>query len=352
MVWAKTPVAGLLNKLENIHRVPDPLVSVVIPTFDRESTIARAVQSAVDQTYSNTEVIVVDDGSRDGTENVLSRFENRIRVIRQQNAGASAARNTGISIARGEIVAFLDSDDWWLSTKLEAQVELLESLGPDVPCCLCNISLPHKPFGKETSFELADLHPRLDKGLWRNPTEILLTRFVLFNQAVAVRRDALIKVGNFDHAFRVLEDYDFALRLSILGDWAFVKEPLVSYGVGQANSLSSGCNVDKTIAPQAVIKVLEGLPKTGRFAEPAVQQLARRRFRDSYRNLRAARLGQSPSAAGRLFGRAWELYLRASAAFWRRTFGYPKMWVCEAQAAAGVRPPQTRLASPERCGHD
>src|SRR5262245_25869062 len=110
-----------------------PLVSVVIPTYNRADLVGRAIDSVLGQTYSNIEVIVVEDSSTADTQARLSRYGNRIQVLTQKNSGPSVARNHGIAAARGEIIAFLDSDDYWLSTKLARQVDLLEKAGPSIP---------------------------------------------------------------------------------------------------------------------------------------------------------------------------------------------------------------------------
>src|SRR5687767_13189801 len=103
-----------------------PLVSVIIPTYNRASVVCRAIDSVLGQTYGNIEVIVVDDGSTDETLERLHSYGDRIRVLTQANAGPSVARNRGIAVATGGIVAFLDSDDYWLPTKVARQVVLLE----------------------------------------------------------------------------------------------------------------------------------------------------------------------------------------------------------------------------------
>lgn len=105
----------------------NPLVSAVIPNYNYAQYVAEAIESALDQTYQNMEVIVVDDGSEDDSLKVLEKFGDRINVISKQNAGVSAARNAGVAASSGEYVAFLDADDAWLPKKIERQVECLES---------------------------------------------------------------------------------------------------------------------------------------------------------------------------------------------------------------------------------
>ena len=104
-----------------------PRVSVVIPTYNRAGCLPRAIDSVLAQTFDDYEIIVIDDGSSDNTSEVLAAYGDRVCVVKQVNQGVSAARNHGIRVARGEFVAFLDSDDEWLPRKLEAQVQYLNS---------------------------------------------------------------------------------------------------------------------------------------------------------------------------------------------------------------------------------
>ena len=106
--------------MPNLDKIP--FVSVIIPTFNRGWILKEAVDSVLGQTYRNFELIVVDDGSTDNTAQILETYQGRITVIRQENAGVSAARNRGIRKASGRLISFLDSDDLWLSGKLERQV--------------------------------------------------------------------------------------------------------------------------------------------------------------------------------------------------------------------------------------
>lgn len=217
---------------------PTDLVSVVIPTFNRARLLPSAIESVLAQSYRAVEIIVVDDGSTDNTSAVLARYRDQIRVLTQANAGASAARNAGIAVSRGDIIAFLDSDDLWLPSKLERQVSLLQRAGPGTPCCLCNMSLAYASGQGGSSFDLSLIKPALPEGLWINVLQVLATRFVLFNQAVAIRRSALEALGGFDERFAYMEDYDLAMRLAFAGPWAFVAEPLAIWNEGSSGSLT------------------------------------------------------------------------------------------------------------------
>jgi glycosyltransferase involved in cell wall biosynthesis len=204
----------------------NPLVSAIIPTYNRANTIREAVDSVLGQTYPDIEVVVVDDGSTDDTQARLKPYGDRIRVVTQSNAGPAAARNRGMAASRGELIAFLDSDDIWLPAKIARQVNLMQRVGSSVPCCLCNIVMQWDA-GERASFDISLLKPAVDEGVWINADEILATRFVLFNQGIVIRRDVVERVGGFDESLRLLEDHELALRLSLEGPWAFIREPLV-----------------------------------------------------------------------------------------------------------------------------
>lgn len=279
-----------------------PLVSVIIPTYDRSSIIGRTIENVLQQTYSNIEIIVVDDGSTDDTQSVLKSYGERIRLVAQENAGPAAARNHGIKVARGEIISFQDSDDLWKAAKIERQIALLEHAGPSVPCCLCNTTMNFATV--TTAFDNAPIVPAFDEGIWTNAPEIFATRFVLFNQAVAVRREALEKVGGFDESLRSLEDYDLALKLSIEGPWAFIREPLVEWCGGMSNSLYQETLGKQVRLKENHIKIHESflarLGDSEKFTE--LRKTVRREIKRDYRQLRAAKLkqmgGWSATAAG------------------------------------------------------
>jgi glycosyltransferase involved in cell wall biosynthesis len=216
----------------------DPLISVIIPAYNRAHTVAETVDSVLGQTYTNLEVIVVDDGSRDNTQEVLQSYGGRIKNIQQANAGQMVARNRGIAEARGEIITFLDSDDIWMPTCVERHVKLLQKTGPEVPCSLANGWLEFSDGRRITSFQNSSLEAPLEEGLWLNPADVLPTRFVMFCQFVAIRREALKIVRGFDEDLKYMEDYALPLRLSLLGSWGFIREPLVVWRQGAADTVS------------------------------------------------------------------------------------------------------------------
>jgi glycosyltransferase involved in cell wall biosynthesis len=233
------------------------MVSVIIPTYNRADVISQTIDNVLSQTYKNIELIVIDDGSTDNTQVTLRRYGSRIRVVTQKNAGPAAARNRGFEMSRGDIIAFQDSDDLWKPTKLERQIALLDRVGSSVPCCLCSADFKVIGGKRYTSFDMACINPSQEEGLWTNVAEVLATRFVLFNQTAAIRRRALEKVGVFDESLKYLEDYDLPLRLAIEGPWAFIRDPLVIYREGTANSFSEKAAGDPIVLKECEIAIFE-----------------------------------------------------------------------------------------------
>jgi glycosyltransferase involved in cell wall biosynthesis len=216
----------------------EPLISIIIPTFNRAHTVSETIDSVLGQTYQHIEVIVVDDGSTDNTQEVLRHYGARIRNICQDNAGQVAARNRGIREACGEIITFLDSDDLWLPHCLGTHLKLLQKAPAEVPCSLVNGWLHFADGRRMTSFQNSHLAPSLKEGLCLNLPDLLATRFIMFCQFIAIRRKAVEKTGAFDDELKFMEDYALPLRLSLLGPWAFTSEPLVTWRQGVPGSIS------------------------------------------------------------------------------------------------------------------
>jgi glycosyltransferase involved in cell wall biosynthesis len=307
----------------------NPLVSVIIPTYNRAGLIGQAIGNVFDQTYTNLEVIVVDDGSTDDTARVLDEFARRIRVVSQGNAGPAAARNRGAEMARGEIIAFQDSDDAWMPGKLERQVALLERAGPSVPCCLCNATMYFTGRPVTTSFDLAAIHPGLEEGIWSNVAEVLATTSVLFNQCAAIRADALRKVGGFDESLILMEDYDLTLRLALEGNsWAFLAEPLVVWRQGSPESLWEKSRDDEIYLRECAVKCLAGLAgklESGKQPSAELRRIVRRELKGKRRELAAARVEQSNLVGASVVGGFLKTIERYRRAIHRRSPWYPSM---------------------------
>jgi len=192
-----------------------PLVSVIIPTYNSGRFVAQAVESVLTQTYSPIEVIVVDDGSTDDTKSVLSRFNGQIRYICQPNSGPSAARNTGIRIAEGEYISFLDADDLWVPDKLALQTAFMQK-SPNIGLLFSDheefdeagIVFPSFLDKKKLRLQLVSQTPI--QGIFAK----LLEENFISTPTVMVRKECFEKAGLFDEAVRSVEDLDLWLRIS------------------------------------------------------------------------------------------------------------------------------------------
>ena len=187
-----------------------PLVSVIIPTYNRAHLVGRAIRSVLNQTYQDFELIVVDDGSTDSTEKVVKGFiDDRIRYIRHnENKGGSAARNSGIEVARGGYVAFQDSDDEWLPEKLEKQLKVFEDAPPDVGVVYTRL----RWLDERTRMELGPAKSTREMG-GNIHTDLLEGNFI-GTPTVLVRRECFDKVGVFDERLPRLQDWELWIRIS------------------------------------------------------------------------------------------------------------------------------------------
>ena len=181
-----------------------PKVSVIIPTFNRSSLVKAAINSVLEQTFSDFELIVVDDGSTDGTQEQLRPYLGRIRYLYQANRGVSAAQNAGLREARGEWVAILASDDVWHPTKLQCQLEALGSLSAGFGACFTNCKYIGNPVMTFTAFEEAGLMTDGAYGPLHNPLLYLWERkYGLYVQSLLVLRSLVNEVGGFDETLMV-----------------------------------------------------------------------------------------------------------------------------------------------------
>lgn len=306
-----------------------PLVSVIIPTYNRADTVARAIHSVLDQSYQRIEVIVVDDGSTDRTlESLKEEFGSRIQVIRQANLGPSAARNTGVAHSKGEIIAFLDSDDTWRKVKLENQIRMMDAGGESVPCCICNAEIVVGSVVESTSFKTAQVDSPLKEGYWLNPSLLIATRFLLFNQVVAVRRTAFQAVGGFNEGMRLLEDHDLAFKLSLIGPWAFLSEPMV-----EKSNDSEGLGVMAMKKPlvhaQAWERVLHAFLDAQQARDGELGRIVRRNLRNVAVELRANRLMLQGDTRSCALGKLLLFTLRMKGGLRRRLPSWPRVQAVE-----------------------
>ena len=199
-----------------------PTVSVIIPTYNRAHLVGRAIRSVLAQTYQDFEIIVVDDASTDNTEEVVNSFNDpHIRYIRhEKNHGGAAARNTGINVARGEYIAFQDSDDEWLPEKLEKQMKVFESAPAKVGVVYTGfwrIDDDKKTYIPST---------KINRKEGNVHNELLEGNFVT-TQAAIVKRECLRKAGMFDERLPRLQDWELFIRISKSYEFKCVDEPLV-----------------------------------------------------------------------------------------------------------------------------
>lgn len=206
-----------------------PAVSVIVPTHQRRRLVVRAVESVLSQLFQDLELIVVDDGSTDGTGRDLATFGDSVRLLQQPNRGAAAARNTGLAVARGELVAFLDSDNSWLPEHLALLVDALDQN----PEAVLSSSLAERSRGKPQARSAA---ARVREPLPR----LLIGNTVGSLSTVVARREAVIAAGGFNESLRVAEDADLWVRLAIGGGpFVFVPRPTVLKGYGAGSLLAT-----------------------------------------------------------------------------------------------------------------
>ena len=211
-----------------------PLVSVIIPTFNRARFLKEALESVLAQDYQPLEIIVVDDGSKDETPHLVCHFPV-IYVRRGKTLGVSAARNSGLRRARGELIALLDSDDLWLPSKISTQVAYFQSHPEAVAVQTEEIWIrkgkrvnPRKKHRKPSGFFF-------DRAL-----ELCLVS----PSGVMLRREVFEEIGLFDEEFPVCEDYEFWLRLLCRHPVHLIKEPLVIKRGGHEDQLSRRAGLD------------------------------------------------------------------------------------------------------------
>ena len=193
-----------------------PKVSVIIPVYNCERYIVESLDSVFSQDYPDLEVIVINDGSTDGSLEILEQYERPIFIINQENSGSAVARNAGMAKARGEYIAFLDSDDKWLPGKLKRQVEFLESnldYGLVYSNWVCWTSNSNGEFIDQ------DFKNQKDSIIISRPLSgwlycDLLQNSIVWTSSVLIRYSLYEKIGTFDTALRRGQDYDYWIRVS------------------------------------------------------------------------------------------------------------------------------------------
>lgn len=259
----------------------EPSVSVIIPTYNRANFVLNAIQSVLDQTFKNVEIIVVDDGSTDDTQHALEPFNKKIRYLVTENKGASHARNIGMKAASGKYIAFLDSDDSYLSSKLELQVSFIES-HPEIGMTFTEVSATDGKCVFER-YHLRSFHAIYDRKGWSYQDvfpesgeficgalaqlipyhmghifkHVLMGPLVFSNTALFPK--AILKhVGYQNESYRYCEDYEFIVRLCKHYKVAFLDVPtyLYRYHGDQISKVNQPRTKQKLIAEIELEKVI------------------------------------------------------------------------------------------------
>jgi glycosyltransferase involved in cell wall biosynthesis len=234
-------------------------VSVIIPTYNYARFVREAIDSVLAQTAPALEIIVVDDGSTDDTQAVLAAYGDRIRGIYQQNQGVGIARNTGIAAARGEYVAFLDSDDIWMPRKLECDVARFEA-DPDLGLVHCGAERIDSA-GRVLEVSLTGMEGWIAEYLLRLDRAVIAAP----GSGTMVPKRIAEEIGGFDARLQPSEDWDFCYRVATRYRAGFVAEVLVRYR-------QHGTGIHLNI-PRMENGMLLALEKAFRSPEPAVQSL-------------------------------------------------------------------------------
>lgn len=243
-------------------------IDVVIPTFNRRDLLAKAIDSVLKQGYRNFNCLVVDDGSTDGTEDLVEKFGGSVTCLRQENRGPAAARNRGIRAGRARLVAFLDSDDIWHPEKLEIQSAVMA----EEPECLISHT-------QETWYRRGKLLPQRKRH--RKPSGDIFARAlemcVVSMSTVMVRRELFDRAGYFDEDLPCCEDYDFWLRASLRTRFLLIDRPLTRKEGGRPDQVSAVFRegMDR-FRIRSLVNLLRREPLSPEQREAALEELERK----------------------------------------------------------------------------
>ena len=209
----------------------NPLVSVIITNYNYANFVGDAINSVINQSYPNIEIIVVDDGSQDDSIEVISEFKNRIRLIKKENGGVSSARNLGMDYAQGELLAFLDADDYWHEEKIQKQVEKFQSTKYQLIYCKMNaLDINGHSEVSDENYE-GNFKEYFTSNPGRTPFP---------PSSVLISRELALKTGKWNITLRnAAEDFDFFRRCSKYSSFGIVDEVLYVHRE-HANSLTAG----------------------------------------------------------------------------------------------------------------
>ncbi|MDH3797292.1 MAG: glycosyltransferase [Desulfobacterales bacterium] len=229
------------------QRLNKPLVTVIIPTYNRGWIIQEAIDSVLDQDFNDYELIVVDDGSDDNTREILGAYGKAITVLQQSNRGVSAARNRGIAEAAGRLIAFLDSDDLWLPGKLSTQVKFFEENAGAVINQTQEIWIRNG-----VRVNPKKRHHKFSGMIFERSLALCLVS----PSAVMIKKSLFDAVGGFDEDLPACEDYDLWLRISCRYPAHLIDFPLIIKRGGHDDQLSKAAGLDK-YRIQSLMKIID-----------------------------------------------------------------------------------------------
>jgi glycosyltransferase involved in cell wall biosynthesis len=241
-----------------------PLISIIIPTYNRAAFLLEAIDSVFNQTCSDFELIVIDDGSTDGTTEALKKYVDHLIYHRQTNQGVSGARNQGLRMAQGKWVAFLDSDDLWLPKKLETQLLFFSQIPEAAICQTEEIWIRN---GRRVNPQKK--HQKFSGDIFSPSLKLCLVS----PSAVMIERELFDRVGPFDEALPACEDYDLWLRISSQFPIYLIDDSLVVKRGGHPDQLSRTTPSLDRFRIQALIKLLSSRRLTPRQYTLAFQEL-------------------------------------------------------------------------------
>jgi len=242
-------------------------VSVIIPTYNRKNLLKRALHSVSNQTFIPREIIVVDDGSSDGTKDwVLERFPD-VRYIYQDNSGVSSARNAGIKEAIGSWIAFLDSDDEWMSNKLEQQKRVINSFQEAWLCHTNEIWIRNG-----VRVNQMKKHQKYGGNVFENCLDICR----ISPSSVLIKKEVFEMVGLFDESLKVCEDYDLWLRITAVLPVIFLDQPLIIKYGGHTDQLSRVDSGIEKYRIQSLEKILSSNSLSISQSKIAISQLIKK----------------------------------------------------------------------------
>ncbi len=280
------------------------LISVVIPVYNGEKTIRQTIESVINQTFSNFELIVIDDGSQDSTLDIVrSISDSRLKVFSFPNAGLATSRNRGIQLASGDYISFIDADDLWTGNKLEAQLKALL----DNPQAAVAFSWTDC-IDESGQFSRRGNYTTVSGNVY---AQLLLTDFIENGSNLLIRSEAFKKVGYFNESLPAAEDWDMWLRLAVNYEFVVVPSPQVFY---RLSTTSMSANVVRQEA--ACLQVID---QAFAQAPDSVQHLKKPSLANLYKYLTYKVLAGVPDPqAGKIAVRFWWQVLHHQPELWHK----------------------------------